>query len=108
MPVPTLTERVEELRRDLAAIKISMAREETMSHMSRSAGAAKYSELHSGIEKLQDKFGGLEKSLGDTQKQIATLEAQTKALDKFSDRHWQVWLALGGAVLALLVSLLKK
>jgi hypothetical protein len=29
-------------------------------------------------------------------------------LEKLADRHWQVWLAIIGAGLALLVALLKK
>jgi hypothetical protein len=38
----------------------------------------------------------------------AVLEERCQALQKLSDRGWQIWLALIGAGLALLVAFLKK
>lgn len=39
---------------------------------------------------------------------VATLEQRCAALEKVSDRGWQVWLALLGALLALAVTLFRK
>jgi DNA repair exonuclease SbcCD ATPase subunit len=38
----------------------------------------------------------------------ASLDERCQALQKLSDRGWQIWLALIGAGLALLVAFLKK
>jgi len=38
---------------------------------------------------------------------VATLEEKSRMLEKLSDRGWQIWLALIGAALALLVALFK-
>jgi hypothetical protein len=44
----------------------------------------------------------------DTIRRIAVLEQRCAALEKHSDRSWQVWLALLGALVALLIAIFKK
>ena len=111
MAGPTLTERVEELRRDLAAIKLSIVREDTTNQLFREASPAKGSEHRALLDKYQEKVSDLEKSLSDTQKQIATLEVQIKSLEKSNDRTWQVAPMVSSAVavlISLLVAFVKK
>ena len=101
MAAPTLSEKLEELRREFTEFRISVIREETAGKLTMSSSLEKLAEVRTIVEKIPERLAAIES-------RISALEAHTKALEKVSDRHWQVWLALGGAVLALLVSLLKK
>ncbi len=50
----------------------------------------------------------LEKTAEALLQRTTALEQRCAALEKGGDRAWQVWLALGGAGLAVLISLVKK
>lgn len=39
---------------------------------------------------------------------ITSLEERCKSLEKHSDRSWQIWLALLGSLLAIIVAFAKK
>ena len=101
MPNPTLTQRVVELDDELKTVSSKFDKALALNESELDEVMTKLNKIEAAIEKLQDKQSELSAK-------IAALEAQTKAIEKISDRHWQVWLALGGAILALLVSLLKK
>jgi len=57
---------------------------------------------------LQSVVAETEESLVQLVTRSISLEERIKSLEKHSDRTWQVWLALGAAITALLVAFLKK
>lgn len=101
MPEPTkaelageITKQLQELLKDFAAF-----REITNLRVN----------LHEG--QLADRVrvdDTLQQKLAELMSKVATIEERSRALEKLSDRGWQVWLALVGAGLALLVALLRK
>ncbi len=69
---------------------------------------ARLEDLSSSIKKLEATIEKLQEKQSEATAKLAAFDERLKALDKISDRHWQIWLAIGGAALALLVALLKK
>jgi len=101
MAGPTLGEQVAELKRDLQVLIPRHAVEEAVAKLRMSESEARSSRHETEMQQTRDR-------LADLAMKITELQGRCTAVEKVSDRHWQVWLALGGAVLALLVSLLKK
>ncbi|HET6572681.1 MAG TPA: hypothetical protein VFG68_03690 [Fimbriiglobus sp.] len=65
-------------------------------------------ELKKDIEELKQLAQKLTDSTHETNRRLAAVEQRSSALEKHSDRTWQVWLALLGALLALAVAFFKK
>ncbi len=104
MAIPTNTERIDELRRDLAVVRESAIREELTLKITNIANAEKLSEARVAIEKIQEKLASLEVKLTELQGKIA-------ALERSSDRSWQFVPLIISAVavlISLLVAFLKK
>jgi hypothetical protein len=101
MPAPTNSQKIEDLRRNQADTERELAvfvstqkiRQENLEKLMLDQTVT--------ITKLQER-------LVDLATKITSLEERCKALELGSSRSWQVWLALLGASLALLVALLKK
>lgn len=60
------------------------------------------------LDELKDEMAELQERVRVGEIKLTDLEGRVKALEKGTDRNWQVWLALIGAGLALLVAFLKK
>ena len=108
VPNPTLTQQVRELKVELQAITSRLEKGFSLDEVKLGGLTANADELKLSLRKLESAIEKLQEKHVETAAKFAALEAQTRALERVSDRHWQVWLALGGAVLALLVSLLKR
>lgn len=104
MANPTLTERVDELRRDLTVFRELAVREEMTLKITNSTNSEKLSDARVTIEKLQDKLASLEVRLTE-------LQGRCTALEKSSDRTWQLAPMVISAVavlISLLVAFFKK
>ena len=108
MPNPTLTQQVRELRTELQAISSRLEKGFSLDELKLGGLSANADELKLTLRRLESAIEKLQEKQTETAAKIAALEAQVKSLEKVSDRHWQVWLALGGAGLALLVAFFKK
>jgi hypothetical protein len=65
-------------------------------------------ELKRDIDEIKQSVQKSIDSANDFNSRLSALEQRCAALEKHSDRTWQVWLALLGALLALAVALFKK
>lgn len=65
-------------------------------------------QTHRDLEALRDEFDDIQDMTVEHGNKLSALEERIKSLEKQSDRHWQVWLALGSTITALLVAFLKK
>ena len=104
MANPTLTERVDELRRELASFRESAIREELTLKITNSTISEKLSEARVTIEKIQDKLASLEVKLTE-------LQGRCTALQQSSDRTWQfapLVISAVAVLISLLVAFLKK
>ena len=104
MAIPTNTERIDELRRELAVVRESAIREELTLKITNVANSEKLSEARVAIEKLQDKLASLEVRLTE-------LQGRCVALERSGDRTWQIAPLIISAVavlISLLVAVLKK
>jgi hypothetical protein len=95
-----LTQRLEVLDEKLRELEREVARQKTSSGVVRS----RYEQLLSDSKEREAK---LQSQILDLTSKLAGLEEKARMLEKLSDRGWQVWIAIFGAGLALLISLLK-
>ena len=108
VPNPTLTQQVRELKSELQAITSKLEKGFSLDEVKLDGLRGNADELRLVLKRLESAIDKLQDKQNELSTKTAALEAQVKSLEKISDRHWQVWLALGGAGLALLVAFIKK
>lgn len=101
MPPRTNTERIDEVAKQLQEITLQSRTQTEVSRIRTEKLEDVAKEQQATLTKLQDKLNELAAG-------IAMLEQRCAALEKHTDRTWQIWLALVGAGLAILISLVKK
>ncbi len=104
MPGLTLSDRVEELRRDVTTLQVAITREEIGNNYSRKMTQENHERLRASIDKLTDKCNTLDN-------RITSLEERAKSLEKLNDRTWQIApmvISVAGVLISLLVAYFKK
>ncbi len=97
----TQGERIDELTKRLDAIALAL-------EGVRTTVVIEIEHLEENLKRHQSELKDFQQLQLRTTERLAIVEQRCVALEKVSDRHWQVWLALAGAGLALLVAFLKK
>ena len=92
--MPTNSEKIDDLLRRMTQIETRLEERTTQTRRE--------------LDALQSVVAETEESLVQLVTRSISLEERIKSLEKHSDRTWQVWLALGAAITALLVAFLKK
>lgn len=67
-----------------------------------------YGRIEDAVRDLGELLDTLKNDSNERRETAGRHDERIKTLEKRDDRKWQVWLAIGGAGLALLVALLKK
>ena len=100
----TLSQRVEELRRDLSTLREVVLCEETSNKYINDHNLDKFALIRAAIDKLTEKIAALDNRL-------TSLEERTKSLEKLNDRTWQIApmvISVVGVLISLLVAYFKK
>jgi DNA repair exonuclease SbcCD ATPase subunit len=98
---PTAKQLIDELKRELDKLTAAAEKQRDLNDFAHGAFDSQLKEAKERVEKIEERVRVGELKLTD-------LEGRVKALEKGTDRNWQVWLALIGAGLALIVAFLKK
>lgn len=98
---PTAKQLIDELKRELDKLTAAAEKQRDLNDFAHGAFDSQLKEAKEKADRSDERVRGLEIKTVD-------LEGRVKALEKGTDRNWQVWLALIGAGLALLVAFLKK
>jgi len=101
VPGPTLSRRVDELTKRVQELEAVLDKYRALNDVLLKSLESQVVERVKVDDLLQNKQA-------EMAAKTAVVEERCRALEKHSDRSWQVWLALTGAGLALLVALLKK
>ena len=104
MPGPTLSQRIEELKRELNEIQQSIVKIETGQDYTEKHTYDKIVQLRASIDKHSDKIAALEN-------RATSLEERSKSLEKLNDRTWQIApmvISVAGVLISLLVAYFKK
>ena len=59
-------------------------------------------------DSLHEQVGRLTERANAAERDIAVVQQRCTSLEKLSDRHWQVWLALLSGLIALVVAIFRK
>ena len=116
MPGKTNTEKIDELSRQVAShfpvaemLFKDLRRDIDALTRRLDEGASLLQSSLLKIAALEQRIVHLEqRALEFAPSRIAVVEQRCAQLEKQSDRRWQVWLAILGSVLALLIALLRK
>ncbi|MEO2089381.1 MAG: hypothetical protein ABGY75_07780 [Gemmataceae bacterium] len=98
---PSAKQLIDELKRELDKLTAAVENQRGLNDVAHTSLDSQLKETKEKVEKIEERVRVGEIKLTD-------LEGRVKALEKGTDRNWQVWLALIGAGLALLVAFLKK
>lgn len=101
MPRKTDGQKVDDLTERVVRLEVRMDNLDTRTAGDSAALRVELADLRAEVRRLADRHTASEAK-------DAALEQRLVAVEKQHDRHWQLWLAAGGAGLAALVALVRS